>query len=59
MHSCAVTNSGNLFIFAAPYIKQCRSNDPQVIECLKDSLHHLRPWLKSGIPEIQVIFEAI
>lgn len=39
---------------SAPYIKQCRSADPELVTCLKGALHHLRPWLKSGIPEIQV-----
>lgn len=43
-----------IFNFAAPYIKQCRSSDPALVECVKESLHHLRPWLKTGIPEIQV-----
>lgn len=42
------------FRFSAPYIKQCRSADPALVDCIKDSLHHLRPWLKTGIPEIQV-----
>lgn len=42
------------FSLPAPYIKQCRSSDPEIVDCLKGALHHLRPWLKSGIPEIQV-----
>lgn len=37
-----------------PYIKQCRSADPALVECIKGSLHHLKPWLKTGIPEIQM-----
>jgi hypothetical protein len=37
-----------------PYIKQCRSADPELVECLKGALHHLRPWLKTGIPEVQM-----
>ncbi|CRK87802.1 CLUMA_CG001541, isoform A [Clunio marinus] len=37
-----------------PYIKQCRSSDPKLTECVKDALHHLKPWLKTGIPEIQM-----
>ena len=44
----------NLSSLAAPYIKQCRSSDPELVDCLKGALHHLRPWLKSGITEIQV-----
>lgn len=46
-----------LFFSTAPYIKQCRSSDPALVDCLKGALHHLRPWLKSGIPEIQVSVE--
>lgn len=38
----------------APYIKQCRSSDPALVECIKGSIHHLKPWLRTGIPEIQV-----
>jgi hypothetical protein len=37
-----------------PYIKQCRSNDPELVECIKGAIMHLRPWLKTGIPEIQM-----
>lgn len=48
----------HLFCFSAPYIKQCRSLDPALAECVKGSLHHLRPWLQRGIPEIQVIQET-
>lgn len=44
-----------LFIFiAAEYIIQCRRSDPQLLDCLKGSLHHLRPYLAQGIPEIEV-----
>lgn len=42
-------------LFAAPYIKQCKNEDPQLLECLKGSLHHLKPYLSEGIPEIEVI----
>lgn len=41
-------------MFAAPYIKQCKNEDPQLLECLKGSLHHLKPYLAAGIPEIEV-----
>ncbi|ETN63418.1 hypothetical protein AND_004855 [Anopheles darlingi] len=36
------------------YIKQCRRSDPQLPDCLKASLQHLRPYLSSGIPEIKL-----
>jgi hypothetical protein len=41
-------------IILAEYIKQCKANDPMLVNCIKDSIHHLRPWLRTGIPEIQV-----
>ncbi|XP_036332358.1 uncharacterized protein LOC118743701 [Rhagoletis pomonella] len=36
------------------YIKQCRRGDPQLLECFKGSLEHLRPYLARGIPEIEL-----
>lgn len=37
-----------------PYVKQCHEGDPNIIECFKGSLHHLQPYLKTGIPEIEL-----
>ncbi|KAK0182280.1 hypothetical protein PV327_000433 [Microctonus hyperodae] len=34
------------------YIKQCSKNDPYVKTCLINTIHHLRPYLNVGIPEI-------
>ncbi|KAL5273048.1 hypothetical protein ACFFRR_000054 [Megaselia abdita] len=36
------------------YIKQCKKDDPQLVECFKSSLHHLRPYLAAGIPDIEL-----
>ncbi|KAL0101164.1 hypothetical protein PUN28_018785 [Cardiocondyla obscurior] len=36
------------------YVKQCSRRDPKLITCLIDSLHHLRPYLSAGIPEIEL-----
>ncbi|CAD7091845.1 unnamed protein product [Hermetia illucens] len=36
------------------YIKQCRKSDPQIIECYKQSLQHLSPYLAKGIPSIEM-----
>ncbi|XP_015109302.1 uncharacterized protein LOC107036082 [Diachasma alloeum] len=36
------------------YVKQCSRSDPQLKSCLIDALHHLRPYLKDGIPEIEL-----
>lgn len=58
MLKCLIFSSVLLFVSAQselpPYIKQCRSADPALVSCLKDALHHLRPWLRSGIPEIEM-----
>lgn len=43
-----------LSLFIAPYIKQCREKDPQLLECLKGALHHLSPYLATGIKEIEL-----
>lgn len=37
-----------------PYVKQCREDDPKLIECFIDSLHHVRPFIAKGIPEIEM-----
>ncbi|XP_031629960.1 uncharacterized protein LOC116345055 [Contarinia nasturtii] len=36
------------------YIIQCRRSDSKLLDCLKGSLHHLRPYLAQGIPEIEM-----
>ncbi|XP_011309507.1 circadian clock-controlled protein [Fopius arisanus] len=36
------------------YVKQCSRSDPQLQSCLIGALHHLRPYLKDGIPEIEL-----
>ncbi|XP_046743264.1 uncharacterized protein LOC124409594 [Diprion similis] len=37
-----------------PYVKQCSKKDPKLKKCLIDALHHLRPYLRDGIPEIKL-----
>ncbi|EAT34432.1 AAEL013327-PA [Aedes aegypti] len=37
-----------------PYIQQCRRSDPELNACLKGALHHLKPYLAQGIPEIKM-----
>ncbi|CAH0558265.1 unnamed protein product [Brassicogethes aeneus] len=37
-----------------PYVKQCYEGDPKVVECFKDALLHLRPYLRNGIQEIEL-----
>ncbi|KAK9888490.1 hypothetical protein WA026_000741 [Henosepilachna vigintioctopunctata] len=47
---CVLVNSGNI----PDYIKVCKRSDPQLTQCVMDSIEHLRPQLKKGIPEINV-----
>jgi len=38
-----------------PYIKQrCHSSDPKLLSCITESVHHIGPWLATGIPEISM-----
>ncbi|KAF6204260.1 hypothetical protein GE061_002600 [Apolygus lucorum] len=39
---------------APPYVKHCKGSDPKLIDCIIKALHHLRPYLAKGIPEIQM-----
>jgi len=39
---------------APEYVKQCKLSSPQLQECLIGALHHLRPYLVKGIPEIEL-----
>ena len=46
-----------IFVFLlilAEYIKPCRRDDPELLKCFMGSLEHLKPYLASGIPEIEV-----
>ncbi|KAJ9577481.1 hypothetical protein L9F63_005982, partial [Diploptera punctata] len=37
-----------------PYVKQCKLGDPGLVSCIIGALHHLRPYLAQGIPEIEM-----
>lgn len=50
----SVTDNCNYFILSEAYIRQCSRSDPEITNCLKGALHHLRPYLATGIEEIQV-----
>ncbi|XP_012275348.1 protein takeout [Orussus abietinus] len=59
----AELSSGFLLLFCAaftraestpPYVKQCSKRDPELKKCILNALHHLRPYLKDGIPEIEL-----
>nr|BAD83405.1 takeout like protein [Phormia regina] len=34
------------------YIKVCSRNDPKINECVKNTVHNMRPYLKDGIKEV-------
>jgi len=36
------------------YIKVCNRNDPKIAECVRNTVHNLRPYLKMGIKELNV-----
>lgn len=40
--------------FAAEFLHVCRRNDPKINDCIKESVEHLRPYLKSGVPEYAI-----
>ncbi|EDW95716.1 uncharacterized protein LOC6535352 [Drosophila yakuba] len=37
-----------------PYIKKCQRNDPKLVDCFIGAIEHLKPYLASGIPDIQL-----
>ena len=37
-----------------PFLKVCHRNDPQLSDCIKESINLLKPYLKNGIKELQV-----
>lgn len=53
--ACLVTLLTALASAQVPeYIRQCKRSDPALEACLIDSLHHLKPYLARGIPEIKL-----
>lgn len=45
---CVVLVTKNSRFLTAPYIKQCREDDPLLTDCIVKAIDHLRPYLKSG-----------
>jgi len=41
-------------LFLASFLKICQRNDPNLNECVKQSIDLLRPSLKTGIPTLQI-----
>lgn len=53
---CLSFDTGTAFdtSIVPPYVKQCKEGDPHLLNCLMDAIHHLRPYLKRGIDEIEL-----
>lgn len=43
-----------IFYITAEYVKQCSKSDLKLKICLIEALHHLRPYLRIGIPDIEL-----
>lgn len=46
--------SKSFVFFTASFIQKCSRSDPQLNACLRDSFNGLKPYLISGIPEINL-----
>lgn len=44
----------NSVLFLADFIKVCHRNDPKISNCVKNSVHNLRQYLKNGIEDLNV-----
>lgn len=42
------------FEFTADYIKVCHETDPNITQCIFNSVIHLRPRIKTGIAELNI-----
>lgn len=40
--------------FPAEYILPCYKSDPEINKCLRKTFNHLRPYLVSGLTDIEV-----
>jgi len=43
-----------MLCFSASYIKICNRKDPEINNCVLNSIEQLRSKLKTGIPELEV-----
>lgn len=42
------------FDLTANYIHVCKANDPEIGACIVKSVNEIRPYLKEGIPDLDV-----
>lgn len=40
--------------FTADYFPSCKRNDPQIEKCVLNGLEAMKPYLKDGIPEVNI-----
>lgn len=43
-------------LFTAPYIKQCREDDPDLAGCIMKAIDHLRPYLRDGESNFSIFY---
>lgn len=43
-----------VLFFTAVYVLPCSRADPQINVCIKNSFNHLKPFLATGLPELNV-----
>lgn len=48
-----MTNA-KIVLFLASFLKICHRSDPNLNECVKRSVESLKPYLKTGIPALQI-----
>lgn len=45
---------GKFVCLSASYVNLCKRTDPDLSECFKKAVEHLKPYLAEGIPEMEV-----
>ncbi|KYN02900.1 Circadian clock-controlled protein, partial [Cyphomyrmex costatus] len=41
-------------IIAAEFLHVCQTSDPHYEECIRESIEHMKPYLKTGVPEYNI-----
>lgn len=41
-------------MLAAEFLQICQTNNPQYETCISNSIEHLKPYLKKGVPEYNI-----
>lgn len=51
---CAIASSGFALVDLPDFLQVCKRKDPQIEECIKNSVENLRPQLMTGVPEYNI-----